>query len=57
MAFDKKAYDLEYQKKQATIVIRMTHEEKDLIDESAKKAGKSTRAFILDAVKKEIEQS
>lgn len=50
----KKAYDLAYQKTLAQISIRMSHEQKRLIEECAKSHNKSTRAFILDVIMKEI---
>lgn len=53
----KRDYDLKYQKEQLVgINIRMKPELKEKIDNAAKAAGKSTRAFILDAVMAEIEK-
>lgn len=53
----KKDYDLKYQReKLAYINLKVKPEIKEKIDEGARKAGKPTRAFILDAVFKEIER-
>lgn len=46
----------EYQKKLASISIRMKNEEKDKYTHAAKKAGMSLRAFILISMDEKIER-